>query len=134
MNNFSMDDYSDLVIKASEEQIAKALEMCGLVAEGYAKLECPVDSGFLRNSITYKVIPEELAVYVGTNVEYGTYVEFGTGIYYDEGGRQTPWVYQAQDGSFHMTDGMRARPYIRLAISDHLEEYRRIIEQELKGE
>lgn len=41
--------------KAKEELEAaclRALEKCGLIADGYAKKLCPVDTGNLRNSIS----------------------------------------------------------------------------------
>ena len=50
------------------------LEKIGLVAEGYAKKLCPVDTGNLRNSITHVVDEGGDAVYIGTNSEYGAYV------------------------------------------------------------
>lgn len=61
-----------------ESKIPAILEKCGLVAEGYAKRLCPVDTGNLRNSITHVVVPGESTVYIGTNVYYGPYVEMGT--------------------------------------------------------
>lgn len=69
-------DKTKEVIAAMKEQVALALEAIGQEAEGYAKDECPVDTGRLRNSIAHKVVPEENAVYIGTNVEYGVYVEY----------------------------------------------------------
>lgn len=129
----TLEDHSDEVYKELEAACQRALEKCGLVAEGYAKKLCPVDTGNLRNSITHTVADNgERAAYVGTNSEYGVYVECGTGIYYP-GGRQTPWVYQDEKGDWHLTHGQRAKPYIKPAVADHAAQYTRIIEQELKG-
>lgn len=129
----TLEDHSDEVYKELEAACQRALEKCGLVAEGYAKKLCPVDTGNLRNSITHTVEDSgERAAYVGTNSEYGVYVECGTGIYYP-GGRQTPWVYQDAKGNWHLTHGQRAKPYIKPAVADHAAQYTRIIEQELKG-
>lgn len=128
-----LEDHSAEVYKELEAACQRALEKCGLVAEGYAKKLCPVDTGNLRNSITHTVADNgERAAYVGTNSEYGVYVECGTGIYYP-GGRQTPWVYQDEKGDWHLTHGQRAKPYIKPAVADHSAKYNRIIEQELKG-
>lgn len=128
------DDHSDEVLSALDASLARGLEKCGLVAEGYAKKLCPVDTGNLRNSITHTVADNgERAAYVGTNSEYGVCVECGTGIYYP-GGRQTPWVYQDAKGNWHLTHGQRAKPYTKPAVADHAAQYTRIIEQELKGE
>jgi HK97 gp10 family phage protein len=130
---FRLEDHSAEVYKELEAACQRALEKCGLVAEGYAKKLCPVDTGNLRNSITHTVANSgERAAYVGTNSEYGVYVECGTGIYYP-GGRQTPWVYQDAKGNWHLTHGQRAKPYIKPAVADHAAQYNRIIEQELKG-
>lgn len=63
-------DNSDLVKNALEEQIEAALIAIGMTAETYAKRDCPVDTGRLRNSITHAVEAGEQAVYIGSNVEY----------------------------------------------------------------
>ena len=129
----TLEDHSAEVYKELEAACQRALEKCGLVAEGHAKKMCPVDTGNLRNSITHTVTDSgERAAYVGTNSEYGVYVECGTGVYYP-GGRQTPWVYQDAKGDWHLTHGQRAQPYIKPAVADHAAQYNRIIEQELKG-
>ena len=84
-------DYSPQVLEAFEKQVNLALNAVGQTAEGYAKQETPVDTGRLRNSITYatattqsksaddsrqKATPEEHTVYIGTNVEYAPAVEY----------------------------------------------------------
>lgn len=114
------------------QQAAKALEECGLIAEGYAKGLCAVDTGNLRNSITHVVDPEELICYVGSDVEYAPYVEFGTGVNY-AGGRRTPWAYQDANGEWHKTSGQKAQPFIRPSIADHISEYERLVQKELKS-
>ena len=73
-------DNSKEVSAAIEAAILRGLEKCGLVAEGYAKKLCPVDTGNLRNSITHVVDEQEPAAIIGTDSEYGAYVELGTGI------------------------------------------------------
>lgn len=128
-------DNSKEVLDAFQEAAVRALEKCGLVAEGYAKKEAPVakeNGGRLRNSISHKVDPDEPAAYVGTNVEYAPYVEFGTGKYV-AGGRPTPWVYQDDEGNWHWTRGNEAQPYLKPAVANHARQYRGIIESELKN-
>ena len=110
----------------------RALERCGLEAEGYAKDLAPVDTGRLRNSISHQVDDSENAVYIGTNVSYAPYVELATGIY-AEGGRPTPWVYQDAQGNWHWTRGNPAQPFLKPAVADHPQTYRNIIEDELKN-
>lgn len=67
-------DNSKEVSAAIKAALLRGLEKCGLVAEGYAKKLCPVDTGILRNSITHVVDEGGDAVYIGTNSEYGAYV------------------------------------------------------------
>lgn len=110
----------------------RALERCGMEAEGYAKDLAPVDTGRLRNSISHQVDDSENAVYIGTNVSYAPYVELATGIY-AEGGRPTPWVYQDDNGNWHWTAGNPAQPFLKPAVADHPQTYRNIIEDELKN-
>lgn len=124
-------DNSGLVKEEMLAAALRALEECGLVGEGYAKLLQIPDTGNLRNSITHQVVPSEPAVYIGTNVEYAAYVELGTGKYYP-GGRQEPWVYQDAKGQWHLTHGQRAQPFIKPAVADHPQQYKGIIEGEMK--
>ena len=141
-------DNSKEVIEAMQQAAVRALEKCGLVAEGYAKKLAPVGTpestgipgyigGLLRGSITHALsgkqpaistyqdnagtrrgsysgtAPEESganksAVYIGTNVEYAPYQELGT---------------------IHM----KAQPFLKPAVADHANTYRKIIEKELKN-
>lgn len=95
------------VLSELELKEAKALEMIGIKAEGYAKALCPVDTGNLRDSITHQVDLSVDGVYIGTNVEYGPYVELGT-------------------------VKMEKRPYLKPAIENHMSEYKQIAINELK--
>ena len=101
------EDNARQIADAIDQALAKALEEVGLVAEGYAKMACPVDTGRLRNSITHQVRPSEKSVYIGTNVEYATYVELGT-------------------------SRMKPQPFLRPAAADHEGTYKKIFESELK--
>lgn len=71
-------DNTEQVTSAITSALEAALEEIGLVAEGYAKKLCPVDTGRLRNSITHAISTDEKATYIGTNVEYAPYVHEGT--------------------------------------------------------
>lgn len=124
-------DNTDAVIRASHDQIKKALEECGLTAERYAKEKCPVDTGNLRNSITHQMDGDN-KVLIGSNVEYAPYVELGTGKYAD-GGRKTSWVYEDSKGNWHMTNGQKAQPYLKPALANHTDEYAKIIRENLEG-
>ena len=84
------------------------LEKCGLTAERFAKKLAPYDTGNLRNSITHTVDEDEPAAYIGTDVEYAPYQELGT-------------------------INMDANPFLKPAVADHANTYRKIIEKELKN-
>lgn len=101
-------DNSKEVSEAIKSALLKGLETCGLTAERFAKKLAPYDTGNLRNSITHEVDDGEPAVYIGTNVEYAPYVCLGT---------------------IHM----KAQPFLKPAVADHANEYRKIIENELKN-
>ena len=116
MSGFKFTDNSEEVLAAMKSAKARALEMCGMKAEEYAKKLAPVDTGALRNSITHKGVGED--EYIGTDNEYAAYVELGTGKYYP-GGRNTPWMYQDIKGNWHKTSGSKAQPYLKPAVADH---------------
>ena len=106
--NVQFTDNSKEIIEAMQQATVRALEKCGLTAEGYAKKLAPVDTGNLRNSITHDVDDGEPAAYIGTNVEYAPYVCLGT---------------------IHM----KAQPFLKPAVNDHKDEYRKILENSLKN-
>ena len=106
--NVQFTDNSKEVLEAMHQAAVRALEKCGLTAEGYAKKLAPVDTGNLRNSITHTVDEEEPAAYIGTNVEYAPYQELGT-------------------------INMTANPFLKPSVADHANTYRKIIEKELKN-
>ena len=141
-------DNSKEISEKIKAAVSKGLETCGLVAEGYAADLAPVGTpestgipgyigGLLRGSITHALsgkqaakstyqdnagkrrgsysgtAPEEgdankKAVYIGTNVEYAPYQELGT---------------------IHMA----AQPFLKPAVADHANEYRKIIEDEMNN-
>ena len=129
----TFNDHSDELLEAFDEACLRALERCGLQAEGYAKDLVPVNTGALRNSINHKVDSGEPAAYIGTNQEYAPYVEFGTGRYSTTGGG-TPkdhWAYMGDDGKMHIGKPMKARPYLKPAVANHVGTYRNIFKDEL---
>lgn len=128
-------DNSDEVLTAMLAAKLRALERCGKNAEEYAKKLAPspgkTGQGNLRNSITHTVIEDE--AYIGTVVDYAPYVEMGTGKY-TAGGRQDPWVYRDDEGNWHRTEGVKARPFMKPAVENHKNEYFHIMKEELEGE
>ena len=98
-------------LSAMENAKAKALEIIGGKAEGYAKKLCPVDTGRLRNSITHQRYDENTEV-IGSNVEYAPFVEQG-----------------------HHTSGgyVPGKPFLQPAAENHTSEYRQVIETVMKN-
>ena len=76
--HITIDSHVDDVEAEVEAKIRKALSLMGETVEGYAKEDCPVDTGNLRNSLTHRegTLEGSPVEYVGTNVEYAPYVEF----------------------------------------------------------
>ena len=63
--------------KVAESKIEKALQKAGLIVERDAKINCPVDTGRLRSSISSRVVDGNVAE-IGSNVNYARYVNYGT--------------------------------------------------------
>lgn len=102
------EDNREAIANAIDRALVAALEEVGLVAEGYAKRACPVDTGRLRNSITHIVDEGTRHVIIGTNVEYAPYVELGTR-------HQKP------------------QPFLKPAANDHYSTYKGIFLKHLRG-
>ena len=119
--------------------IKRGLKKIGMYAETYAKSLAPVDTGLLRNSITYAIGGEpantasymdnsgenegtyegqapadsngEITLYVGTNVHYAPYQELG-----------------------HMTvngNWVAPQPFLKPAMDNHALEYQKLMLNEL---
>jgi hypothetical protein len=128
-------DNTKEVLSALDKAVERGLEAIGLTAEGHAKKnETAVDTGLLRNSITYAVsgksantkayksddgsksgtyegqAPEEKdkAVYIGTNVEYAPYIELGT-------------------------KGRQGLHFLQRSATEHSAEYKRLLEDSMKN-
>lgn len=126
-------DNTALVVDEINDAVLRALEQIGMAAEGYAKDLCPVKTGLARNSITYAIGGEAPAissyrsddgsksgtysgvapneknvVFIGSNVEYFPEFELGN-------------AKQA------------AQPCLKPAVADHVQTYRKILEEELKN-
>lgn len=140
--NYTYKDNTDEVLAALERAKKRGLEAIGLTAEGHAKKkitkEKAVDTGRLRNSITYALAGEEThiksykadkggkdretytydgtadgkkgsGVYIGTNVEYAPGIELGT---------------HRSAGAVH---------FLQDAVANHTDEYKRIMEDSMKN-
>ena len=127
--NIDITDNSAQVRKALDDDVARALEIIGGKAESYAKALAPVDTGALRNSLTHSVNGE--IVSIGSNIEYAPYVELGTGKEYSP---PPQWIQNnAHRGAGIRKSSRKPRPFLRPAIEDHTNEYKTVIETELKN-
>lgn len=134
MSSVDYTDNGEQILRELEEALQKAARMIGGSIEGHAKEACPVDTGLLRNSITYAIGGEapaeqmytsndggavgqytgqapndkkgEVTVYVGTNVQYAPYQELGA-----------------------PNRGIEARPFIRPAFEDNTQEFEQIFKK-----
>lgn len=82
MNNIRVINNSSVVLEAFNKQVEKGAKAIGMTAEKYAKRDCPVKTGRLRNSITYAILN---AIFIGTNVEYAKYVEYDDKAWHKSG-------------------------------------------------
>ena len=141
----------DAFLKAMEKATDKALTIIAGKIENYAqdgvRDNAPRDlAPELRNSITSQV--KDGVVQVGSNMQVAPYIELGTGPMYEsppeylennargsKGQAGLPyWIYfDPVDGQFKVGTPQPAKPFLRPAIENHLDEYQRIIENELKN-
>ena len=140
--NIEFRDNTEEVLEAMEAAIRRGYEAIGLAAERHAKRKITeakaVDTGRLRNSITYALAGEEAhvksykadkggkdretytydgtadgkkgsGVYIGTNVEYAPGIELGT---------------HRSAGAVH---------FLQDAVANHTDEYKKIMEDSMKN-
>ena len=129
------EEYKDLLNQA----IRRGLRTIGMRAETHAKENCPVDTGYASNSITYALAGESAAIssykadrgkngkppktgeYSGTMGEIeDNYVAIGSNVEYfpfiEEGAR-----------------GRKAYHTLRKAATDHKDEYKQLLTDSIKN-
>ena len=139
--NIEYRDNTEEVLSALEAAIKRGNEAIGMTAEGHAKKKITaagaVDTGRLRNSITYALAGEEAhvksykankggkdretytydgtaegkrgsGVYIGTNVEYAVFVENGA-------------------------QGRTAVHFLQDAATGHTDQYKKLMEDSMKN-
>lgn len=117
----SIDSLADL------EGLQSALGKACAVVEASAKQKAPKDTGALARSITSKIEDTEGIIF--TPLEYAPYVEYGTGLFAEEGGRSTPWVYKDDKGEWHKTSGQKPQPFMRPALHENREKIINILKE-----
>lgn len=75
MSKVDIKDNSDMILNFLTQAEEECLSVLGAVASDHAKDASPVDTGRLRNSITFQLSSNEKKVSIGTNVEYAEIVE-----------------------------------------------------------
>ena len=112
---------------ANLEELESALGKACAVVEASAKQKAPKDTGALARSITSKIEDTEGIIF--TPLEYAPYVEYGTGLFAEEGGRSTPWIYKDDKGEWHRTSGQKPQPFMRPALEENREKIINILKE-----
>lgn len=122
---------------ADTDKIKAAMyKSCALV-ERTAKQTAPKDTGALRNSIQSEVQETggEITGVVFTPLEYAPYVEYGTGLFAEENGRKTPWIYEDEKtGEQIFTRGQKPQPFLRPALFENKEQITRLLGESVKND
>lgn len=135
-------DNTDEVIGLLQKAKHRGLEAIGLTAEGHAKKKCPVDTGRLRNSITYAIAGYATHVqsYRRGNVAGGTLqkhtrYEYGGGAM--EGEKDSAvFIGSNVEYAPFVELGANGRPpahFLQDAATGHTDEYKRLMEDSLKN-
>lgn len=153
MNNIEINitDNTGEVIQALEQNLDKTLEMLGLQAAGYAQLELEsdparIDTGLLRNSITYAIAGEapKKTTYKADKADSSGSVQTGSyngsttksagehAVYIGTNVEYAPYVHEG----FRLPSGAKVSPnrFIRNAVEKHIDEEKKMIEKGMKGE
>ena len=119
--------YQKEFLTTYEQAIDRALDICGGMAESHAKVNLArnhsVRTNRLRGSIKHVRVDKNTEA-VGTNVEYAPYVELG---HHQEPGRYVPAIKKRLKASW-----VAPKPYLRPAVENHKEQYKKVIANELK--
>lgn len=131
------------VIEAIGEACEAALTAVGMQAEGYAKLSCPVDTGLLRNSITYAIDGQSPAIdsYHGDNPSKYDGHEPGEGTYQGTAPKEEKNKHSVIIGTNveyapyveYGAELTKAQPFLRPAAAGHTDEYMEIVKKYLKA-
>lgn len=106
-----------------------ALGQAGEIVRADAVMNCPVDTGRLRGSITSQV--EGNSAVISACTDYAAYVEFGTGSKGDKSVAHTTkkqWTYYS-GGQFFTTSGQPPQPFLVPALKNNSDRIKAIIKQ-----
>jgi HK97 gp10 family phage protein len=122
---------------ADKDKIKAAMGKCCALVERTAKQTANSfrDTGTLTNSIQSEVQDdgEDVKGVVFSPLEYAPYVEYGTGLFAEENGRKTPWLYEDEKtGETIFTRGQRPHPYLRPALFENREKITKLLEESVR--
>ena len=108
--------------------LQEAVYKVGLEILRDAREECPVDTGNLANSLTYRKGPRATTKFaegiVGTNVTYAPFVEFGHGVITPKNGKYLVWTNKSGKKVFaRSVKAMAARPFLGRALEKARRKY-----------
>lgn len=137
MSDIQVVSYRRDVERATEKAMKKAARMIGGTVEGHAKELCPVDTGLLRNSITFALGGQAPAIIDYQSDTKDKNGDFTTGHYEgeapdDDDNQITVYVgTNVQYAPYQElgTSKIDARPFLRPAMEDYQREIEQIIEQ-----
>ena len=112
-----IEDNSDKVAEELRARINKALEICGLTAENYAKKLCTVDTGLLRNSITHALSgePSAISTYSADKAKGNKPVQTG------EYSGSAPEESDPSKMAVYIGTNVEYAPYVELSTGKHTE-------------
>lgn len=132
------------MMKNFDIQKEKALILCGMQAEGYAKIELEssprrVDTGRLRNSITYATQKEKSSPSFDGGDD-GDLVDPDSGVDTSQCpddstviiGTNVEYAYEIHEGD--ATRKLAPNRFLRNAIEKHQDEYKQIIDETMREE
>lgn len=122
---------------ANPDKVVRAMSKACALVERTAKQKAPKDTGALRNSITSDVIVEggEVKGVIYTPLEYAPYVEYGTGLFAEEGGRKTPWIYEDEKtGEKIFTRGQKPQPFLRPAFNENRDKIIEVLKEGIRND
>lgn len=137
--------YARNVKCATSNAMKKAATMIGGTIEGHAKEYCPVDTGLLRNSITYALGGESTAIGIyrsNDKDKHGKPIEVKEGHYTEKApqdkdneitvyvGSNVQYAPYQELGAPNIN--LPARPYIRPAFENHRNEIEQILQTVLR--
>lgn len=131
------ENHKEEIKREMNKRLETALEEIGIKAEGYAARLCPVQTGLLKNSITSAVGGKETSKkkYTADKAKKGKELKSGSysGIATAE---KNPYVILGSNVEYAPsietgTSKKHARPFIKPALTDHVDQYRRMLKAEL---